>query len=111
MNVNPIPNRLLGDMIVLVTPTKTGSLETPIQNVRVERTETAERSTVETRARVCVELTVWVDRHNSTWAEFPVGARVNYGGEIFEITESRVYRAGEPHHCKFTARKTGEESV
>ncbi len=111
MNVKPIPNQLLGDMIVLMTPTPYGFTETPIQNVRVERTENAERSAAENRARVSVEITVWADRHNSTWTDFPAGARVNYGGEIFEITESRVYRAGEPHHCKFTARKTGEESV
>lgn len=110
MNVKPIPNQLLGDMIVLITPTPTGFINTPIANVRVERAEAVEHTTTE-NTRGSVGITVWVDRQNSTWAEFPTGARVKYGNELFEITESKVYRAGEPHHCKFTARKTGEESV
>ncbi len=110
MNVKPIPDRLLGDMIVLIAPTLTGFTETPIQNVRVERSESISQGFAENK-KCSVEITVWVDRQNSTWAEFPTGARVSYGNEIFEIVESKIYHAGEPHHCKFTARKTGEENV
>lgn len=110
MNVKPIPNQLLGDMIVLISPTPTGFTETPIENVRVERAESIVHSTTE-NTRGSAEITVWVDYKNSTWAEFPIGARVSFGKELFEITESKIYRAGEPHHCKFTARKTGEVNV
>lgn len=110
MNVKPIPDKLLGDTVTLISPTPTGFIETPIANVRVERTESTEHITGE-NTRGTAEITVWADRVHSTWAEFPTGARVRYGNELFEITTSKIYSAGEPHHCKFTARKTGEETV
>ena len=110
MTVKPIPNELLGDSITLVFPKDTGYIEKPISNVRVERSEELSGySTKDPRART--ELTVWVDYRNSTWAEFPVGARVRYNTELFEITEQKVYRAGEPHHCKFKAVKIGDDKV
>ena len=110
MNVKPIPNALLGDDITLMIPTATGFTETPISNVRVERSEDiAGYSSDDPRGHA--EITVWVDRHNSTWTDFPVGTKVRFGGEIFEINEQKVYRAGEPHHCKFKAIKIGDESV
>lgn len=108
MNVRPIPNGLLGDSITLITPNAVGYTETPISNVRVERSDSIEGHTSDDpRARSVI--TVWVDRHNSTWREFPVGAKVRYNNEVFEITEQKVYRAGEPHHCKFKAIKTGDD--
>lgn len=106
MNVKPIPNRLLGDSITLILPTANGSSETPIKNVRVER-----ENFFGDDIRGCAEITVWVDRKNSTWAEFPVGARVRYDGGVFTITEQKVYRAGEPHHCKFKAIRIGDDNV
>ena len=110
MNVKPIPNALLGDDITLMIPTATGFTETPISNVRVERTEDIKNyPSDDPRGRAVI--TVWADRHNSTWTDFPVGAKVRYGGEVFEIAEQKIYRAGEPHHCKFTAIKIGDESV
>lgn len=110
MNVKPIPNALLGDNITLMIPKASGFTETPIANVRVERSEDiAGYASDEPRGRA--EITVWVDRHNSTWTDFPVGAKVKWGGEVFEITEQKVYRAGEPHHCKFRAIRIGDDSV
>lgn len=105
MKITPIPNELLGDCITLILPTENGSFEKQISNVRVERSEKISNNT-----RGTCEITVWVDRQLSTWAEFPTGARVAFGGEIFEITESKVYRAPEEHHCKFKATKIGDES-
>lgn len=110
MNVKPIPQKLLGDNLVLILPTKTGTLETPISNVRVERTQSIEMSS-QSNPKSTSEITVWVDYKRSTWAEFPVGARVRYGGETFEIIERRLYSADAPHHLKFTAKRTGDEGV
>ena len=110
MNVMPIPNELLGDNITLITPTGSGFSETLIANVRVERTENIDGySTNDPRARA--GITVWVDRQNSTWTDFPIGARVKLDTEIYEIVEQKVYRAGKPHHCKFRAIKIGDERL
>ncbi|MDE6731801.1 MAG: hypothetical protein K2J77_02860 [Oscillospiraceae bacterium] len=109
MNVKPIPKALLGESLVLILPTTTGTLETPISNVRVERTQSV--SGLSTRTpKNSAEITVWADHKNSTWAEFPVGAKVKYGGETFEIIEQKLYKdsSGAPHHVKFTARIIGE---
>lgn len=113
MNVKPIPKALLGDSLVLILPTATGTLETPISNVRAERTQGVSgisTSSPKNAARNTAEITVWVDYRNSTWAEFPVGAKVKYDGETFEIIEQKLYKdgAGAPHHVKFTARIIGE---
>ena len=109
MNVKPIPNALLGDNIILIKPTAAGFTETPIANVRVECSEDIDGySSSDPRCRA--EITVWVDYHNSTWAEFPVGAKVKWGGKVFEIAEQKIYRAVEPHHCKFKAIKIGDDS-
>ena len=108
MNVKPIPNELLGDSLTLIVQKSTGFTETPIDNVRVEREEDIEGySTKDSHGRV--EITVWIDYRNSTWTDFPVGAKVRYKGELFEIAEQKIYRAGEPHHCKFRAIKIGDE--
>ena len=110
MTVLPIPKEFLDDFIILIKPNGAGYIETPISNVRVEHSETIDGySTDDPRTRA--EITVWVDRRNSTWADFPVGAKVRYNNEVFEITEQKVYHAGEPHHCKFKAIKTGDDSV
>lgn len=117
MNVKPIPNILLGDSFVLILPTTTGTLETPISNVRVERTEgvsglstSAAKASPKSAPKNSGEITVWVDYQNSTWAEFPAGAKVRYGGETFEIVERRLFKnsADAPHHVKFKARIVGE---
>lgn len=110
MSVKPIPQKLLGDKLVLILPTKTGALETPISNVRLERTQSVE-SNSQSNPKSTSEITVWVDYKRSTWVEFPVGAKVRYDGETFEIIESRLYSAGAPHHLKFTAKRTGDECV
>lgn len=110
MNVKPIPNALLGDNITLLLPTPAGFSETPVKNVRVELSESIENYSG-SDIHGCAEITVWVDRRNSTWTEFPVGANVRYNGGTFTITEQKVYRAGEPHHCKFTAKKIGDDSL
>lgn len=104
MNVSPIPNELLGDSVTLILPTKNGSLEKRISNVRVEHSEKISNNT-----REVDEITVWVDRRHSTWTDFPIGARVAFEGAVFEITETKVYRAKEEHHCKFKATKIGDE--
>lgn len=109
MNVKPMPKILLGDSLVLILPTATGTLETPISNVRVEVTQGV--SVLSASApKNASEITVWVDHKNSTWAEFPVGAKVKYGGETFEIVEQKLYKdsSGAPHHVKFTAGIIGE---
>ena len=110
MKVKPIPNALLGDDIILIVPTAAGLTETPISNVRVERSESI-KNHLSDDPRGNAEITVWADYRNSTWVEFPVGAKVRFGSEVFEIAEQKVYRAGEPHHCKFRAIKIGDENV
>lgn len=106
MNVKPIPDALLGDSLTLMLPTKTGLTETSVQNVRVERSEALKNG-----VRSVASITVWADCKNSSHTDFPVGARVKFDGEMFEITEQKMYRAKEPHHCKFTAVKTGDDDV
>lgn len=108
MNVKPIPNKLLGDSLMLILPAKIGFVETPIANVRVERSDCIENYLGDD-IRACAEITVWVDRCHSTWTEFPVGAKVRYASETFTITEQKVYFAGGPHHCKFKAKKIGDD--
>lgn len=110
MNVKPIPNKLLGDSITLILPTAKGSSEKPIRNVRVERTESIENLSG-SNTQSCTEITVWADRKNSTWTEFPVGAKVRYDGGAFTITEMKIYYVGEPHHCKFKAKKIGDDNT
>lgn len=110
MRIKPIPQELLGDSLTLICPTKTGSLETPISNVRVERSESIEGNS-SGDAKSTAEITVWVDYRRSTRAEFPIGARVRYNGEVFEVDTRKVYRAGIPHHLKFTAKKIGDELI
>ena len=110
MTVLPIPKEFLNDFIVLIKPNGAGYTETVISNVRVERTESIDGYLTD-NPRVCAEITVWVDRQNSTWTDFPVGAKVRYGSEEYEITEQKVYRVDTPHHCKFKAIRTGDDSV
>lgn len=110
MNVKPIPKRLLRDRITLILPTENGFSEKTIINVRVERSESIENYSGSDIGS-CTEITVWADRENTAWMEFPVGAKVLYGGSMFTITEQKVYYAGEPHHCKFKAKKTGGGTV
>lgn len=114
MSVMPIPDELLGDSLYVIVPTQSGSYEMPVSNIRVERSENIDGySSNNPRARS--EITVWVDYHNSYYhsleTDFPVGAKVRYNGEIFEITEQKVYHAGTPHHCKFKAIRIGDDSV
>ncbi|MDE6727631.1 MAG: hypothetical protein K2J80_06790, partial [Oscillospiraceae bacterium] len=81
-----------------------------ISNIRVERSERIDGLTANDQQSI-TEITVWVDYVNSTWAEFPVGAKVRYEGDLFEIAEQKVYRVGiQPHHCKFKAIKIGDEN-
>lgn len=109
MTVKPIPDILLGDSITLLTPAPGKWNETKINNVRVERTEAVSDYSSQ-KARDNTELTVWFDyERSSPKAEFSAGMRISFRGEIYEITESRIYRADAPHHCKFRARKIGGE--
>lgn len=110
MNVKPIPKALLGESLVLVLPTTTGTLETPVSNVRVEITQSVSGYS-SSDPKNAAEITVWVDHKNSTWAEFPVGAKVKFVGETFEITERKLYSADTPHHMKFKAKRNGDEAV
>ena len=108
INVKPIPDELLGDDIVLITPTGFGSSRETIYNVRVEK-QAAITDYTSSSQRENTTITVWYDCENSyPEAEFPVGAKVEYGGEIFEIVESKVYKTDVPHHKKFKARKIAE---
>lgn len=107
MNIKPIPDILLGDSFTLLTPAAGGWNETVISNVRVERTGAInDYSTA--KARDNTEMTVWFDYANSSpKTDFAVGMKARYRGEVYEITEQRVYSADTPHHCKFKARKIG----
>lgn len=128
MNIKPIPRELLNDRIVLVIPTSRGVIEQILNGVRVERSAkltNAENGSAKS-TRYFDEITVWVDYRTSSWSDlkdpvgaceansptavFPVGAKVLLKDEIFEIYESRVYKGEKPHHCKFKARKTGDET-
>lgn len=111
MKVKPIPNSLLGENIMLVLPTATGFSETPIKNVRVELSDSLD-SYGKTTVSSAAEITVWADRRRSTWADFPVGARVDFRGVRYTITQKKIcYADGEPHHCKFTAKRTGDDGL
>lgn len=104
MKINPIPDELLGSDIILLMPTSTGFMEIPANNVRVERSEKLESGSL--RRDV---ITVWADCRSSTRDKFPVGAKVRYNNELFEITEQRKYYAAGPHHVKFKAVKIGDD--
>lgn len=107
MNVNPIPDSLLGDEFYLCVPTKTGWSETLIENVRIERKSAVSDPTA-ANIRDNSELTIWYDYTNSyPEADFSAGARARYYGEVFEITEVKFFRAEELHHCRIKAIKTG----
>lgn len=108
MIVRPIPNSLLGDEIILQKPTESGWSDVYVHNVRAERVSSVEGG-ISQNPYEKTELTVWYDCVNSyPKVSFSVGMRVVFGKEIFEIKKSRVYRAQNPHHCKFTAVKIGE---
>lgn len=110
MKINPIPDELLGDEFVLITPEKNGGISrTDIYNVRVERTDAVADNI--SSARMSTELSIWFDCENSlpAGAEFPAGARAEYRGEIYELTEVRVLGADTPHHIKIKARKVSGE--
>lgn len=110
MNIKPIPNELLGDSFTLLVPSAAGKwTETAIRNVRVERTETITEYSSQ-KQRDNTEITVWFDYANSSpKTDFSVGMKVRCRGEIFVITEQKVYSADNPHHCRFKARKIGGE--
>ena len=113
-SAEPFPHEVLGDKVILIIPTKTGFSEIPADNVRVERSEE-----IENGSPCRAAITVWADYHNSTWSEFPAGAKVGtttgtkvtYNNELFEITEQRIYRAAQLHHVKFKAVKIGDERI
>lgn len=108
MTVKPIPNKLLGDEIILQRPSADGWSDVYIHNVRAERVSSVDDS-YSNNPREKTELIVWYDCVNSyPETSFEAGMRVKFGGEIFEITKSKVYRAEKPHHCKLTAIKIGE---
>ncbi len=108
IKVKPIPNELLGDDIVLITPTGSGTFSRTIYNVRVEKTEEI-TDFVSRVTRDNTEITVWYDFENSyPSAEFPVAARVKFEGDVYEILESRVFKTDSPHHIRFKARKISE---
>lgn len=111
MNIKPIPDELLGENITLITPSAGGGYRKRIYNVRVEKLAAiTDYSTQKVRDNTVI--TVWYDYSNSyPSAEFPVGARVEYDGETFEIIEQKIYSAGAPHHCKFKARKISDTEV
>lgn len=109
MNIKPIPDILLGDSFTLLTPASGKWNETRINNVRIERVEAITDYSSQ-KARDNTEITVWFDCANSSpKTDFSVGMKARYHGEIYEITEQRVYSSDRPHHCKFKARKIGGE--
>lgn len=110
MDIKPIPAALLGDSFTLLTPAASGTWnETVIGNVRIARTETIADCAAQ-KALDNTAVTVWFDCTNSSpKADFSAGMKARYHGEIYEITEQRVYSSDRPHHCKFKARKIGGE--
>lgn len=110
MNIKPIPNELLGDSFTLLVPAASGGwTEKEIRNVRIERTEAVTEYSSQ-KQRSNTEITVWFDCVNSSpKTDFSAGMKARYRGEIFVITEHKVYFAGAPHHCRFKARKVGGE--
>ena len=108
LNARPIPDELLGDDITLIVPAAYGTSRERIYNVRVEK-QAAITDYTSSSQRDNTVITVWYDCENSyPKAEFPVGAKVEYGDEVFEIVESKVYKTDVPHHIKFKARKIAE---
>jgi len=109
MNIKPIPDILLGDSVTLLIPASGKWNGKKISNVRVERTEAVNDYSSQ-KAREQTKITVWFDLAKSfPKTDICAGMSVRYHGEIYEITESKIYSANAPHHLKFTARKTGGE--
>lgn len=110
MKIEPIPNELLGDDIVVLKPDEDGWTELNVSNVRAERIEAID-SGYPYNPREKTKLTVWYDFTNSSpKTDIACGMRISFGGEIFDIVNVKLLRAVEPHHLKITAVKLGENS-
>lgn len=109
MNIEPIPNSLLGDDIILQKPEENGRTDYSVTNVRVERSYSIE-SFQSGAKRNSSELTVWFDCENSfSPIDIAVGMSIKYGGEIFDIVKIDVLRGTSPHHLKISAVGTGNK--
>lgn len=107
MTIKPIPDILLGDSVTLLIPASGKWNEKKINNIRVERTGAVNDYSSQ-RAREQTTITVWFDfAKSSPKTDISAGMGVRYHGEVYEVTESKIYSADAPHHLKFTARKTG----
>lgn len=110
MNLEPIPNELLGDEIIIQKPFESGWINYFIHNVRAERTNAIEGGYSD-KPREKTKLTVWYDCVNSNpQMDIVCGMRIQYNDEIYDIVDVKVLRAQKPHHLKITAVKIGEET-
>lgn len=108
MKIEPIPNELLGDEIIVQKPADGGWSDCPISNVRAEITKAVDSGYPDS-PKNGTRLTVWYDYVNSTpQTDIECGMRIIYGGEIFNVVNVKLFRAVMPHHLKITAIKLGE---
>lgn len=108
MTIEPIPDSLLGDEIVVLKPDQNGWTECTVSNVRAEKTNAVENGYSNPQEKT--RLIVWYDFVNSNPKALDIasGMRIRFEGEIFDIVSVKVYRAETPHHIKISAVKIGE---
>lgn len=108
--IHPIPPELLNDSATLIVPGESGFEQTYIRNIRaVKKSSVSDYAS--TRMRDTSELEIYYDCENSLphRMEFSAGMQLEYGGELFEVLEAKLFCGITPHHWKLTAKKIGNE--
>lgn len=111
-NIRPIPAELLRDSFTLIVPAGNDFEQTLVRNVRAVK-KSAVSDYASTRMRDAGELTIYYDCANSLprSMEFTAGMQLEYGGELFEVLEAKLFSSTAPHHWKLTAKKIGNEEA
>lgn len=106
MKIPPIPNVLLTDEFVLLVPNGEGYKKTMVESVRITE-KSAISDYVTANVKELSQITIYYDCERSypSELEFKAGMNVQYGGELWEITEANRYGIDSPHHYTITARK------
>lgn len=109
-NIRPIPMELLGDSFMLIVPFEDSLEQIYVRSVRAVKTG-AVSDYSSTRMRDTSELVIYYDCTNSLPQnmEFSAGMQIEYGGELFEVLEAKLFCGISPHHWKLTARRIGNE--
>ena len=107
-NIRAIPQELLGESFTLIIPNGDGFDEILVRNVRVKK-KSAVSDYSSARMRDVSELVIYYDCANSLphGLDFTAGMQLEYGGELFEVLEAKLFCGTAPHHRRITARKIG----